>query len=170
MFTRLIYLQCIEFLRNIESKISIYPMSEQLFNTKVCDVMMKTVATVDMDDNLATVKEIFDNTTFHHLLVVENDRLFSVISDRDLFKALSPNIGKISESNRDFATLNKRVHQIMTRSPITLDMHASIHYLFTCFESYSISCLPVLDQDNKPVGIISWRDLLKFLRKYLEAL
>ncbi len=83
-------------------------------------IMSKTVVTVEMDDSLKVVKDIFDNTNFHHLLVVESGKLFGVISDRDLLKSLSPDIGTVAETSKDTATLNKRAHQIMTRKPVTL--------------------------------------------------
>jgi acetoin utilization protein AcuB len=124
-------------------------------------IMSKRVVTVEMDDSLKMVKEIFDNTRFHHLLVVESGKLFGVISDRDLLKALSPNIGTIAETTRDAATLNKRVHQIMARKPITLGPNAGIYRAIEIFNNHKISCIPVVDDEHKPVGIISWRDILK---------
>ena len=128
------------------------------------EIMSKTVVTVEMDDSLAVIKEIFDNTGFHHLLVVESDKLLGVISDRDLLKALSPNIGTLSETVRDLASLNKRAHQIMTRKAVTLGPDAAIVDAIEIFNTHNISCIPVVDEQNKPVGIISWRDILKTLR------
>jgi len=40
--------------------------------------------------------------------VIESGKLIGVVSDRDLLKAISPNIGTMSETYRDEATLNKR--------------------------------------------------------------
>ena len=31
------------------------------------------------------------------------------------------------------------------------------------FNKHDISCIPVVDDEHKPVGIISWRDILKTL-------
>lgn len=124
-------------------------------------IMSKTAVTVEMDDSLRTVKEIFDNTRFHHLLVVESGKLIGVISDRDLLKALSPNIGTVHETARDEASLNKRVHQIMTRKPVVLGQNAGIHEAVEIFNNHKISCIPVVDEKYTPVGIISWRDILK---------
>ena len=126
-------------------------------------IMSKTVVTVEMDDSLRMVKEIFDNTRFHHLLVVESGKLFGVISDRDLLKALSPHIGTVGETARDAASLNKRVHQIMTRKPVALGQNAGIFDAIKIFNNQNISCVPVVDDRFKPVGIISWRDILKAL-------
>jgi acetoin utilization protein AcuB len=124
-------------------------------------IMSKTVVTVEMDDSLRMVKEIFDNTRFHHLLVVDSGKLFGVISDRDLLKALSPHIGTMGETARDAASLNKRVHQIMTRKPVVLGQNAGILDAIEIFNNHKISCIPVVDEEHIPVGIISWRDILK---------
>jgi len=127
-------------------------------------IMSKRVVTVEMDDSLKVVKGIFDNVRFHHLLVVELGKLFGVLSDRDLLKALSPNIGTIIETAMDALTLDKRVHQIMTRKPVTLTPSAGIYDAIEIFNNHNVSCIPVVDDENKPVGIISWRDILKAIK------
>ena len=80
---------------------------------KISQIMSCNPVTVGLDDALSAVKEIFDNVKFHHLLVIEEGKLFGVISDRDLLKSISPNIGTNMYSFKDLATLNKRVHQIV---------------------------------------------------------
>lgn len=126
--------------------------------------MTKRIVTVEMDDALRVVKEIFDNTRFHHILVVEEGELAGVISDRDLFKAISANIGTPRETDRDKATLNKRVHQIMTREAIFLRPNDSIDKALEYFNTYRISCIPIVNEDEKIVGILSWRDILKAIK------
>ncbi len=42
-------------------------------------IMTTTVMTVGLDDTLMTIKQIFDNVKFHHLLVVDQKRLFGVV-------------------------------------------------------------------------------------------
>jgi acetoin utilization protein AcuB len=110
------------------------------------------------------VKEIFDTVNFHHLLVLdENKKLGGIVSDRDLLRALSPYVGSAAETARDLATLNKRVHQIMTRHPITLRPESGISEAVNLLLMHGISCIPIVDDKLKPVGIVSWRDLLKSL-------
>ena len=126
-------------------------------------VMTKKIVTVEMDDSLATIKEIFDNTGFHHLLVIESGKLCGVVSDRDLLKSLSPNIGTVAETNKDLASLNKRVHQIMTRKPVVITANAGIYEAVDLFNQHAISCIPVVDDENQPIGIVSWRDILRLI-------
>ena len=129
------------------------------------DIMTKRVVTIEMDDKLSVVKDIFDNSKFHHLLVIEEEKLFGVVSDRDLLKALSPNLGTMTETYKDAATLQKRVHQIMTRKPITLPATATVKDAVNLFNTHRISCIPIVDKDFRPVGIVSWRDIMKNMLK-----
>jgi acetoin utilization protein AcuB len=128
------------------------------------DIMTARVVTVDMDDRLERVKEIFDTKGFHHLLVTdENLKLVGFVSDRDLLRALSPYVGSAAETTRDLATLNKRVHQIMTRHPLTLRPQSGVAEAVNLLLANRISCIPIVDDEFKPVGIVSWRDLLRTL-------
>jgi acetoin utilization protein AcuB len=130
---------------------------------EVTKIMTPGPITVSPDDKLSDVQEIFDRHRFHHLLVVEELQLVGVVSDRDLLEALSPNLGKPSETLRDLATLNKRVHQIMTRQPIVLQSTASVEDAIEAFRNNRISCIPIVDARNRPVGIVSWRDVFKVI-------
>ena len=127
-------------------------------------IMTARVVTVEADDTLEVVKRIFDAMKFHHLLVVDPGKtLCGVISDRDLLRALSPYVGTASENARDTATLRKRVHQIMSRKPLTLPPEASVTDAINLFLTSRVSCIPIVDPHLKPVGIVSWRDVLKTL-------
>ncbi|GAB3484536.1 CBS domain-containing protein [Marinomonas epiphytica] len=132
---------------------------------KINDIMSSPVVTVELDDSLAVVDEIFRNTHFHHLLVVEDSKLLGVLSDRDLLKALSPKLGTAAEKDSDLATLNKKVHQIMSRKPICIGKMDSLYKAVDLLLDNKISCLPVLDEQQKLVGIISWRDLLRAIKR-----
>jgi acetoin utilization protein AcuB len=126
------------------------------------EIMTTRPVTVEMDDRLELVKDIFDSVRFHHLLVVGDDKtLRGVISDRDLLRAISPHVGTLAETTRDTATLNKRVHQIMSRTPITLRPDHTVADAIGLFLQERVSCIPIVNGEFRPVGIVSWRDILK---------
>ena len=128
-------------------------------------LMSPNPVSVSPDDSLAVVKEIFDHVKFHHVLVVENNTLLGVISDRDLFKALSPNIGTAAETSRDLATLNKKVHQVMRRKPVALREQDKVMDAIHLFNAEGVSCIPVVNSVNQPLGILSWRDIIRALAR-----
>ncbi len=124
-------------------------------------IMSRRPVTVSMDDTLAKAQALFAEFHFHHLLVIEGRRLVGVISDRDVLKASSPFTGTLNETDRDAATLHKRIHQIMSRRLITVDSGTCIRTATELLIEKGVSCLPVVTEDGTAEGIISWRDLLK---------
>lgn len=116
-----------------------------------------------MDTPLRRIRDLFEQHRFHHLLVTEKGKLVGVISDRDVFKALSPFIGTLSEHDRDTQLLNRRAHQIMSRALIKAT--PQMHVLDACkvFIDKRVSCLPVVDENDHVRGIVTWRDILRLL-------
>jgi acetoin utilization protein AcuB len=136
----------------------------------ISEIMTTRIVSVEMDDKLEVVKQIFESLHFHHLLVIDaGKKLSGIVSDRDLLRAISPHVGSAAETARDLATLNKRVHQIMTRHPFTLKAQATISDGVNLMLEHGISCIPIVDDTSKPVGIVSWRDLLKALNGAFQA-
>ena len=130
---------------------------------KLEDIMTTEVVTVGMDDRLETVQELFDQFKFHHLLVVEDNALMGIISDRDLLKAVSPFVATGAERMQDLITLDKRVHLIMTRKPITAEKETTVKEAARQLVENSISCLPILSPEKEVIGIVTLKDILKML-------
>lgn len=128
-------------------------------------LMSSPVITVEPDDTLEEVRHIFHNTRFHHLPVKERGVLVGMVSDRDLFKALSPWLDTAAENQRDLMTLKKRVHQIMNRKPRTVHESASVPEAIQVIFEQEVSCVVVVAAGAKPVGILTWRDILRELMR-----
>lgn len=129
----------------------------------VREIMTPRVVRIRPDDALATAAALFEQHRFHHLLVVDGGRLAGVLSDRDLLKNVSPFINKMAERPQDVQTLQRRVHQIMTRQPVTILVSDSIEAAGRRMLSCRVSCLPVVDENQRLRGIVTWRDLLRGL-------
>jgi acetoin utilization protein AcuB len=127
----------------------------------VRDIMSKHVVTVGLDEDLLAMRDIFTRTRFHHLLVVDEGILRGVISDRDLLRSTSPFLGTLSEREMDRASLHKRAHQMMTRHPIVAHPEDDVQTAAFFMVEKKISCLPVVTEDGKLAGIVTWRDLLR---------
>jgi acetoin utilization protein AcuB len=125
------------------------------------EIMTPHPVCVGLDDRLSKIKQIFDERHFHHVLVVDEGVLVGVISDRDLLKAISGNLGTQRVMVSDLASLDKVAHMIVTRKPITLMSGALLSQALAIFNSNRISCIPVVDAHKAPIGILSWRDILQ---------
>ena len=127
----------------------------------VQEVMTTRVHKVGMDDTLRSIQAVFAKANFHHILVMEQDRLMGIISDRDLLKHLSHRLGSGYETQADLSTLNKKAHQIMSRRPVTVLDDASVKEAACLMLQRNVSCLPVVDASDRVAGILSWKDLLR---------
>lgn len=128
---------------------------------KIRDIMTRKLVTVEPDDTLKLARDIFNYTGFHHLLVQEDGKLRGLVSDRDLLRAISPHLGTLAETERDLATLNKKVHQIMTRRLVTLPPDATLGDAIASLNRHPISCVPVCSPSGETLGIVTWRDILR---------
>ena len=135
----------------------------------IAQIMSTRVVSVHMDDSLQSLRALFEATGFHHLVVVQDNVMKGIISDRDLLKAVSPFVDTISERMLDRATLDKKAHQIMTRNVITLTQKDSIYTAIALFNDNKISCIPVINEEAHPIGIVSWRDVMRFMQSRVEA-
>ncbi|WP_077288294.1 CBS domain-containing protein [Cognaticolwellia aestuarii] len=131
---------------------------------KIEDIMTNDVTCINMDERLAVVRELFIKHKFHHLLVVNSsNELVAVISERDYLKATNSNQELPTASKKDLAMLNKRVHQIVTRKLVAIEQFSNFSAAIKIFHDTGVSCLPVINSQNKPVGLLTWRDIVKWL-------
>ncbi|MDO6568896.1 CBS domain-containing protein [Alteromonas sp. 1_MG-2023] len=135
----------------------------------LANIMSSRVVSVHMDDSLESLQTLFAETGFHHLVVVYRNQLQGIISDRDLLKATSPFANTVNERFRDRATLEKKAHQIMTRNVLTLSPSDSIVKAISLFNDNKISCIPIVDDHRCPIGMVSWRDVMRYMEARVNA-
>jgi acetoin utilization protein AcuB len=95
--------------------------------------------------------------------VLNNRELVGIITDRDMFKHLSPSVGTRKESAKDTLLLNKKIHLIMSRNLVTALEDMSLNEAALLFHDNHISCLPIVNSRFEPTGIITWRDIIKII-------
>jgi acetoin utilization protein AcuB len=127
----------------------------------VAEIMSLHLITVGLDDPLERIQELFHQHRFHHLMVVAGGRLRGVISDRDVLHHVSPFVATAGAQRRDEATLKMHAHQIMTRRPITVTPETDTLVAAAIIIEKGISCLPVVDEHEQLVGVLTWKDLLR---------
>ena len=131
---------------------------------KIKNLMNTNLLTLSMDSPLIKAKEVFENNKVHHLIVTDDEGLLAgILTDRALYKHLSPTVGTSQETHRDTTLMQKKLHQIMARNLVTTQAHQSLNEAVVLLHDNHISCLPVVDKRNKPIGIITWRDIVKVL-------
>lgn len=131
--------------------------------THISEIMTPNPITIRLDTSIRQIGALFRRFGFHHLLVLdENEKLIGIVSDRDYLKVLSPFIDTYSERDRDTDILNRHAHSIMSHHPKSGHPELTLAEANHFFVVNKVSCLPIVDHDNKIVGILTQRDILKW--------
>jgi CBS domain-containing protein len=147
----------------------------------VKEMMSEQVVCLGTDANLAAAMDAMQKGQFRHLPIVDKKgALVGLISDRDVLRYLPfmggqrlPGTGEFRSSlfhvdMRD-SSLNLPVKSIMTRN-VTLVRPDCIFYdAVKMLQELKISCLPVVDEEKKLLGIITITDVMKTLLGAYEA-
>jgi CBS domain-containing protein len=126
---------------------------------KVNDIMVKEVATLDVNDELSLANDIMRLGRIRHLPVVDGLRLVGIISERDLFRSsLAQALGYGTKATRD---LMKTLHikDIMVARVITVSPETALKDAVQLMVDKKIGCLPVVDEDRL-VGLVTETDIL----------
>jgi len=126
---------------------------------KVRDIMVKEVATLDINDELSLANDIMRLGRIRHLPVVEGERLVGIISERDLFRSsLAQALGYASQASRE---LMKTLHikDVMVPAVVTVSPETSLCAAVRLMVEKKIGCLPVVE-DEHLVGLITETDIM----------
>jgi len=125
--------------------------------------MTRKVITIGKDADILDAQEKMTENRIRHLPVVEGkDCLIGVVTDRDIRSALpysmfkEPNYGKAREK-----MISLTVGDIMTENPFSISPMDTIQDALLLIELKRVGAFPVVDENDKLVGIISVRDLLR---------
>jgi len=129
----------------------------------ISSIMTTKLYTVSTEDNLATVKEIFDNHRIHHIPVVHVRQLMGIISLRDFEHFL----GGMSHSSEGKSGSQHRLEKtkasdIMTVHLAKLEPADRINVALEVFAENLFHALPVVEGDEL-VGIVTPFDVMKAL-------
>ena len=88
-------------------------------------------------------------------------RVIGIVSVKDYFKALSPVMDSASESTVDLYMQSRKVRQVMTSPVISVSQEFGILQAAALLIERNISCLPVIDTQQRLIGIVSWKDIMR---------
>ena len=118
---------------------------------QVRDIMTADVLSVTPDKDLNFVEVLAEAKHVRHIVVTEDEKVVAVISVRDMLSHLS----KASASHFVPA------REVMSDRVVTIGPDATMVELATSMRECDISALPVVDAEQKLLGIVTERDFLK---------
>ena len=101
-----------------------------------------------LDSPMMDVLAEMTNKGFGCVGVMDGDRLAGIITDGDLRRHMGPHI------------LESTARELMTRNPVCVDADALSAKAQGIMEEKKITCVFVVDEENRPLGILSMHDIL----------
>jgi acetoin utilization protein AcuB len=127
-------------------------------------VMQKNVVRADMDTTIGEAMTICFQHRIRHLPVLNSQgRLAGIVTDRDLRFYISHRLGTIMENNTDRETLHRHLHVVMVRRVITARPDMTVADAARLMVDYHVGCLPVVDAENRLLGIMTSGDFLRLI-------
>lgn len=121
--------------------------------TTAKDVMHRDqLITASPNDKIIDVVKVMNDHKVGSILIVENGKLVGIFTERDLVRIVAE--GK---------SLNEPVGEVMSRNLIVAKPEDSIAIITSKMIEHWIRHIPVVDDEGKPVGIISIRDVLRHI-------
>lgn len=135
-------------------------------NTPIKNLMTTDVVTIRPNDLMMVAKEIFEANSFHHIPVVDEDeQLVGIISRHDYNKMLTTfsvfKNSKADVANRKFM-MSMLVKDVMTKQVAKLHPEDPITVALGIFKENLFHALPIVDDENKVVGMLTTFDMLTY--------
>jgi CBS-domain-containing membrane protein len=144
------------------------PALPALGGAVVDEVMSRDPATVEPETPLADAARVLLRGGFRHLPVVDGARrLVGMLSERDLRAHLGSELAGLPHATLE--ALSEPVSEAMTPDPLTVRSGAPLLTLLDAFTDERVGAVPVVDEGEALLGIVSYVDLLRWLRDRVAA-
>lgn len=134
---------------------------------KVVDIMTKDPLTVTPTETIGQADELMNTNKIRQLPVVQGKDLVGIVTDRDIRSFLSGSLLEGVEAREE--ALNTKVREIMTTEPMTLSPDDDLQEAVEIMIDEKIGGIPVVDEAEGLVGIVTYVDVLRcFLNRLQE--
>ena len=132
-------------------------------NEPVSHLMTRDPVTLHLGQKPSEMQTIFAANRFHHLPVVDGERLIGMLSTSDAVRFFTDAWGTNNRQLAEAIDNDFNLEEIMVRSPITLSEDASIRDAVHLLSAGEYHALPVTDGAGNLKGIVTSTDLIRYL-------
>jgi len=127
---------------------------------KLNDIFTRNVVTARPEETLSAVAIRMQEHNVGTVVIVENQRPVGIVTDRDVALALGAR--RVS--------LSTEVQNVMTRHVLAIPDDTGIYTATKFMREREVRRLPIVDREDRLVGIVTLDDLLRFLGRELYNL
>ncbi len=134
---------------------------------RVMDIMTPGPITLHPSDTIQQAGEIMDEHRIRQLPVARGKELLGIITDRDIRSFLGSRLFSAPEERE--SAMNTEVASVMTAKPITLAPDDELEDAVALLIEEKVGGIPVVDEEEGLVGILTHVDVLRCFLEQLEG-
>jgi acetoin utilization protein AcuB len=123
--------------------------------------MGREVITIDINDSMQRANKLMKEHGISRLPVMNKGELVGIITDRDLKSASASDANALEIHELLYLVSTIKVREIMTKDPITVPPDYTLEETAEILLNNKISGVPVVENNNQMVGIITQTDLFR---------
>ncbi len=129
----------------------------------VKDWMTEGVVTVTPEMTLPDAENLMITHMIRRLPVIENGRLVGIVTYGDIRSVRPSRAASLTMWESNFLAARLKVSEFMTADPVTIPVDATIGNAAQLMLKYMVSGLPVVDDQDKLIGIITESDIFRLV-------
>ncbi len=136
---------------------------------RVRDWMTRRPVTVRRGTSILKTREMMDDEQVRRLLVVDDDgTLIGVVTSGDLREAWPSPVSSLEPFERKAALAEIPIEDMIDADPITIQPDATIQEAADLMFQHKIGGLPVIEDHDHLIGVITQSDLIRGLVRMLD--
>ena len=125
--------------------------------------MTTPVYVIHTDTPVADAYNMMMQRNIRRLPVIEKDRLVGIVTLGDLREARPSPATSLSIYELNYVLAKLTVGQVMTHNPFTVTPDTPIQQAARIMHDRKVSGLPVVDEQERPIGVITESDIFRML-------
>jgi CBS domain-containing protein len=132
-------------------------LESALANDTLADVVTQPPLILESGTSLADAIGKMRDERRACVLVVEAGKLVGIFTERDILM-------KVAATSMDLQ--RTRLREVMTGDPVTLPADSSVAYALNLMVLEGFRHIPMVDEEERPVAVISMRNLIEYLGSF----
>lgn len=132
-------------------------ISSDVFYNPISSLKLDKVISLSQNDSLSKAISYFKNEGASAVVITENERLIGILTERDIILRA---VGVVTDYEKAL------IKDYMTNEPVSLKKEDSMVYIFHNMHVGSFRHIPIVDDDLKPINIVSVRDAVSFILEF----
>lgn len=135
----------------------------------VADIMTSDVLCVAEGDNLLNLLESMRALRFRHTPVTAGGRVVGLLTERDMLRISASTLLPSRAESDQFLQKRFLVRDVMIRKVICVSPVTPVREAAKLMRKERVDCLPVVDSDNRLVGIVTSSDFLRLVEQLVPS-